>query len=36
MIEEISMKSNRSGKPQILAILRQSEGGVPVPELCGE
>jgi putative transposase len=36
MNEEILMKTNRSNEPQILAILRQAEGGVPVPELCRE
>ncbi|TCQ16655.1 transposase [Rhizobium sp. PP-CC-3G-465] len=30
------MKTNRFSEPQILAILRQAEGGVPVPELCRE
>ena len=30
------MKTSRFGEPQILAILRQAEGGVPVPELCRE
>ena len=34
MIEEILMKTSRFSEPQILAILRQAEGGVPVPELC--
>ena len=28
------MKMSRFSEPQILAILRQAEGGVPVPELC--
>lgn len=28
------MKMTRYSEPQILAILRQAEGGVPVPELC--
>ena len=28
------MKTSRFSEPQILAILRQAEGGVPVPELC--
>jgi putative transposase len=36
MIEEILMKMSRFTEPQILAILRQAEGGVPVPELCRE
>lgn len=30
------MKMSRFTEPQILAILRQAEGGVPVPELCRE
>lgn len=30
------MKTSRLSEPQILAILRQAEGGVPVPELCRE
>ncbi len=30
------MKRSRFSEPQILAILRQAEGGVPVPELCRE
>ncbi len=30
------MKKSRFSEPQILAILRQAEGGVPVPELCWE
>jgi len=30
------MKVTRFTEPQILAILRQAEGGVPVPELCRE
>ena len=30
------MKTSRYTKPQILAILRQAEGGVPVAELCRE
>jgi len=30
------MKKTRYSEPQILAILRQAEGGVPVSELCGE
>ncbi len=32
--EEILMKMTRFGEPQILAILRQAEGGMPVAELC--
>ncbi len=30
------MKISRFSEPQILEILRQAEGGVPVPELCRE
>jgi len=30
------MKTSRFSEPQILAILRKAEGGVPVPELCRE
>lgn len=30
------MKTSRSSEPQILAILRQAEGGAPVPDLCRE
>lgn len=30
------MKISRFSGPQILAILRQAEGGRPVPELCRE
>jgi putative transposase len=30
------MKMTRYSEPQILAILRQAEGGVPVAELCHE
>ena len=30
------MKTSRFSEPQTLAILRQAEGGVPVPELCRE
>ena len=30
------MKKTRYSEPQILAILRQAEGGVPVSELCRE
>ena len=36
MHEEIQMKTSRYTEPQILAILRQAEGGVPVAELCRE
>jgi len=36
MHEEILMKMTRYSEPQILAILRQAEGGVPVTELCRE
>jgi putative transposase len=30
------MKMTRYSEPQILAILRQAEGGMPVAELCRE
>ena len=30
------MKTSRYTEPQILAILRQAEGGVPVAEICLE
>ena len=30
------MKKSRFSDSQILAVLRQSESGVPVPELCRE
>lgn len=30
------MTASRFSEPQILAILRQAESGVPVPELCRE
>ena len=30
------MKTSRYTEPQILAIVRQAEGGVPVAELCRE
>lgn len=30
------IKTSRFSEPQILAIPRQAEGGVPVPELCRE
>jgi putative transposase len=36
MNEEIQMKMTRYSEPQILAILRQAEGGVPVAELGRE
>ena len=36
MNEEIQVKMTRYSEPQILAILRQAEGGVPVAELCRE
>jgi putative transposase len=36
MHEEILMKMTRYSEPQILEILRQAEGGVPVSELCRE
>jgi putative transposase len=36
LLEEIFMKLSRYIKPQILSILRQAEGGVPVAELCRE
>ncbi|MFT5629686.1 MAG: putative transposase [Gammaproteobacteria bacterium] len=36
MYEEILMKMMRYSEAQILAILRQAEGGVPVSELCRE
>ena len=36
MNEEILMKMSRCSEPQILAILRQAEGGIPVPDLCRE
>ena len=36
MNEEIQMKMTRYSEPQILAILRQAEGGVAVAELCRE
>jgi putative transposase len=32
----VLMKITRYSEPQILAILRQAEGGVPVSELCRE
>ena len=34
MHEEIQTKTSRYTEPQILAILRQTEGGMPVAELC--
>jgi len=36
MTEEILMKKSRFSETQIMTILKQSEGGVPVPELCRE
>jgi len=30
------MKKSRFTKVQIMAILRQAEGGVPIPDLCWE
>ncbi len=36
MVEETSKKMSRFGEPQILAVLRQAEGVVPVPELRGK
>ena len=36
MHEEVQMKTSRYTEPQILSILRQTEGGVPVAELCRE
>jgi putative transposase len=36
LIEEIFMKPSKYSEPQILAILRQAEGGVPVAQLCRE
>jgi len=36
LIEEIFMKQSKYSEPQILAILRQAEGGVPVGQLCRE
>ena len=34
MTEEILIKTSRYTEPQILAILKQAEGGLPVAELC--
>ena len=36
MNEEIDMKQTRYSEPQILSILNQAEGGVPVASLCRE
>jgi putative transposase len=36
MSEEIPMKKSRFSETQIMTILKQAEGGVPVPELCRE
>ena len=34
MNEEIQMKMARYSEPQILSILREAEGGMPVAQLC--
>jgi hypothetical protein len=36
MHEEIQMKMTRYTEPQIIAILLQAEGGMPVAQLCRE
>jgi putative transposase len=36
MTEEIPMKKSRFNETQIMTILKQAEGGVPVPDLCRE
>jgi putative transposase len=36
LLEEILMKQSRYSEAQILSILRQAEGGVPVADLCRE
>jgi len=35
-MQEIYMKTSRYSDSQIMAILKQSEAGTPVPELCRE
>jgi len=36
MIEEISRKKSRFSEAQIMTVLRQAEGWMPVPDLCRE
>ena len=36
MLEEIFDEKSRFSEAQIMAVLRQAEGGVPVPERCRE
>lgn len=36
MDEEIPTKKSRFTEAQIMGVLRQAEGGMPVPELCCE